>query len=188
MILLWALGIGLITGLGWAKWKARPYRPPKFKHTWLAFVAILPQLIALNLELLGLSAPDKTVAIALVTSQALLFLFVWLNRHVPGMTMLLIGLILNMAVMVTNRGFMPINPTTAESLIGSEKLSAYELGNRIGAKDILLAPDATNLEFLADRFLSPQGFPYQVAYSLGDVFIALGAFWILAYQNTNTKH
>jgi hypothetical protein len=39
---------------------------------------------------------------------------------------------------------------------------------------------------MADRFLLPAWSPYQVAFSLGDVFIALGAFGILAYQKSNT--
>ena len=89
-----------------------------------------------------------------------------------------------MAVMVVNGGFMPINPDIAERLVGSEQIASFEFGNRIGYKDILLPKNKTRLEWLADRFLSPAEFPRQVAFSLGDIFIAFGAFWILAYQKT----
>ena len=99
--------------------------------------------------------------------------------------MLMFGLVLNMIVMLANSGFMPINPNTAERIVGSEKIVSYELGSRIGYKDILLSKNETRLEWLADRFLPPVGFPYQVAFSLGDVFIAFGAFWMLAYQKVN---
>jgi hypothetical protein len=102
------------------------------------------------------------------------------------MPILIIGLVLNLTVMVANGGFMPINPQTAERVVGSEKMTSFELGKRIGYKDILLPSSETHLETLADRFLPPVGFPYQVAFSLGDVFIALGAFWILAYQKLIT--
>ena len=80
---------------------------------------------------------------------------------------------------------MPINPKTAESLIGKEAVSNLVNGSRFGFKDILLPTHETRIEILADRFLPPAGFPYQVAFSLGDIFITFGAFWILAYQKTN---
>jgi hypothetical protein len=101
------------------------------------------------------------------------------------MSILIVGLVLNMAVIVVNGGFMPINPNTAERLVGAERMTSFEIGSRIGYKDILLPATGTRLEWLADRFLPPVGFPYQVAFSLGDIFIAFGAFWILAYQKSN---
>jgi hypothetical protein len=35
------------------------------------------------------------------------------------------------------------------------------------------------LWWLSDRFLVPQWSPYRVTFSLGDIFISLGAFWLL---------
>jgi hypothetical protein len=186
VILLLALGIGLVVGLGWAKWSGYPYRPPELKFSWLAFVAFLPQFFAIYYERTTMLSPDWLVAVAIVISQGLLFLFAWLNRHILGMPILIVGLVLNLTVMIANGGFMPINPNTAERLIGSERMASFELGSRIGYKDVLLSSGETRLELLADRFLPPIGFPYQVAFSLGDVFIALGAFWILAYQKPIT--
>ena len=130
--------------------------------------------------------PEWLAAGSIMISLLLLLGFAWINRHLPGMPILIVGLILNLAVMIVNGGFMPINPNTAERLVGAERISTLDLGSRIGDKDILLLSQDTHLEWLADRFLPPAGFPYQMAFSLGDVFIALGAFWILAYQKTNT--
>lgn len=98
----------------------------------------------------------------------------------------MIGLLLNLTVIVVNGGFMPISPQSAEKLVGPEIASELAPGSRFGLKDILLPTHETRLEFLADRFLSPANFPYQVAFSLGDIFIACGAFWILAYQKIIT--
>lgn len=182
MILLLALGVGFIFGLALAKWQGHPYQFPRLKYSWLAIAAYLPQFFVTYFERTQALAPDWVAATAIVASQGVLFLFAWFNRHIPGMPILIVGLVLNLTVMIANGGFMPINPHTAERLVGSERMASFDLGNRFGYKDILLPANKTQLELLADRFLPPVRFPYQVAFSLGDVFIALGAFWILAYQ------
>jgi hypothetical protein len=186
-VILWlGLVIGLVTGLGLSRWRGHPYRPPTLNHIWLVIVGFLPQFLIIYLGNTRVTFPDWLAALSIVTSQLILLIFAWLNRHLAGMSILIFGLILNMAVMVANGGFMPINPHTAERIIGSERIASYDLGSRIGYKDILITKNETRLEWLADRFLPPAGLPYQVAFSLGDVFIAFGAFWILAYQKTTT--
>ena len=188
MILWLGIIIGLATGLGWSRLRGHPYRSPTLNHIWLVFAGFLPQFLAIYLGNTRLTTPDWLAAPIIVTSQLVLLIFAWLNRHLAGMLILMIGLVLNMVVMVANGGFMPINPNTAERLVGTERISTFEIGNRIGYKDILLPAKETRLEWLTDRFLPPVGFPYQVAFSLGDVFIALGAFWMLAYQKAITKN
>lgn len=187
MILWLGLGVGLVTGLGWSRWRGHPYRSPTLNHLWLVFLGFLPQLLVIYIGNNFATVPDWLAALSIVTSQLLLLIFAWLNRHLPGMSILIAGLVLNFAVILANGGFMPINPTTAERLIGPERIASLELGSRIGDKDILLLANETRLEWLADRFLPPVWSPYQVAFSLGDVFIAIGAFGILAFhQKPNT--
>lgn len=124
------------------------------------------------------------VAVCLVATQIILLGFAWLNRHVPGMSVLICGVVLNLLVMASNGGLMPISPYTAGRLVSEQQLLDFQLGSRIGAKDILLLPQNTRFEWLADRFLTPAWSPYQAAFSLGDVFIAIGAFWMLAKPGT----
>ena len=185
MILWLGLVIGLVMGLGLSRWRGHPYRPPTLNHIWLVVMGFLPQFLTVYLGNSRVTIPDWLAAFSIVTSQLILLIFAWLNRHLAGMSLLIFGLVLNMAVMVVNGGFMPISPNTAERIVGPERIISYELGSRIGYKDILLSKNETRLEWLADRFLPPPRFPYQVAFSLGDVFIALGAFWILAYQKND---
>jgi hypothetical protein len=186
MILWLGLGAGLLTGFGLSKWRGHPYRSPTLNHIWLVFIGFLPQFLIIYLGNNRVTIPDWLATLSIVTSQLILLIFAWLNRRLAGMWILIAGLILNLAVMVTNGGFMPINPNTAERIIGTERIASFEFGSRIGFKDVLLPATETRLEWMADRFLLPAWSPYQVAFSLGDVFIALGAFGILAYQKSNT--
>ena len=173
---MFALILGLLAGLALAHWRRGLYSVPALQHLGLVFIAFSPQILIIYLPKLS----DQWVAGCLLASQILLLAFAWLNRRILGMPILICGIMLNLFVMAANGGFMPVSPKTAGHLLTQERLLDFQLGNRIGAKDILLRPQDTRFEWLADRFLTPAWFPSRVAFSLGDVLIALGAFWILA--------
>jgi Family of unknown function (DUF5317) len=180
VILLLALAAGLLVGLGWAHWYGYPYQAPKLNYLWLVLLAFVPQFVVVYLPITRKHFPDWLVVVCLLASQILLFGFVWLNRRIPGMPILICGLVLNLAVMAANNGFMPISPQTASRLVSKDILLDVQPPSRFGTKDILLLPQDTRFEWLADRFLTPTWFPYQAAFSLGDVLIAIGTFWLLA--------
>jgi hypothetical protein len=181
VILLPAILAGLLVGLGCAKWRGCPYQITDLHYLWLVAAGFLPQLLVIYLPGTRASLPDWLVAASLLTSQVLLLAFAWLNRRLPGMSILIIGLVLNLAVMAANGGFMPISPHTAGRLLPASMIQSTPLGSRLGhSKDILLLPGDIHLEWLADRFLLPTRLPYQAAFSLGDTLIAVGAFWLLA--------
>jgi hypothetical protein len=188
MILLAALAGGVPAGLAWARWRGVPYRPPELRATWVAAAAFLPQFVLLYLPGLRRLVDDRFSAACLLASLLAFLGFAWLNRRVPGMKVLLAGLILNLAVMAANGGFMPISPQTAAGLVSAEILQGLEVGSRFGVKDVLLPAAHTRFELLADRFLTPAGLPYRAAFSLGDVFIALGAFAIPALAGAPRKN
>jgi hypothetical protein len=187
VVLLLAIAAGLLAGLGWARWRGQPYRSPQLRHFWLACVAFLPQFVAVYLPITRNLFSDWLVAFLLTTSQILLLVFAWVNRRMFGMLILLCGAALNLAVMTTNGGFMPISPQTAGRLVSQDVLQDFPPGSRLGVKDILLRPEDTRLEFLSDRFLPPAWLPYQVAFSFGDVFIAFGIFWLLAKPQSSVQ-
>lgn len=179
MILLSALVLGLLVGWGWARWQGRPYRAPDLRFIWLAVVAFLPQLVLAYLPATHDLLPDWFAEVLLAASLIIFLAFIWLNRRLPGMPILLAGMVLNLVVMLSNGGWMPISPETAGHLAGGGAVESSSLGGRFGAKDVLLLPEQTRLPFLSDRFLLPDWSPYHVAFSLGDIVIAVGAFWLL---------
>ncbi len=183
MILLVALLAGLIAGLILALIQKRTWQPPLLDYVWIVVVAFLPQVFAFYIPATRKSMPASVVVVSLLASQILLLVFCWLNRKMAGIWLLGAGLLLNFIVISANHGFMPISPQTASHLISASELAKVEIGTRFGyGKDILLLPENTQLIWLSDKFLPPAWSPYQVAFSLGDILIAIGAFWLMMTQ------
>ena len=151
-------------------------RLPHLGYEWVAWLGFLPQLVLFSP--LGQSIPLAILAMTLVTSQLILLVFIWLNRNSLQLLILGLGLLLNIAVIVANDGLMPISPDMAKTLTGVEWMAGQRLGN---SKDLVMLPGETRLWELSDRFLL--ALPgYYVAYSPGDILIALGAFLLLSSQ------
>jgi hypothetical protein len=187
VILLGAIAGGLIFGWCWARWHRRHYQVPEIRSTWLVLVGFVPELLIVYLPTLDRILPDWLAAVCLSASMILFLVFVWINRRLPGMPILLVGLLLNLIVMAVNGGWMPISPEVASQVLGENVQKHVALGSRFGQKDIMLPPQDMHLGFLSDRFLLPAWSPYQVAFSAGDILIAVGAFWLLAWPSANTK-
>lgn len=180
MILLLGILLGMLAGLGRARRQRCAYSLPAIRGFWLVFAAFLPQLLAFYAPGVRGWVTQPVAALALVGSQVLLMVFVWLNRTRAGFWLLGLGLAMNLAVIAANGGLMPISPQTIQRLAPHLPLHTWQSGSRFGTtKDIILERGATRLEWLADRFVAPDWFPQRVAFSIGDVIIACGAFWLL---------
>ena len=181
MVLGIAVAAGYLTGLLRAKLTSVPWQVPTLKYLWLVPVFFLPQLLAFYWPGMRSQMADSLVSICLIVSQAGLLFFCLLNWRLPGLLVLSLGLLLNLIVIVANGGFMPLSTQTAAQLVSMQTLNSLELGSRVGvSKDILLSPASIVFPWLADRFVPPAGFPYRFAFSLGDIFIGMGAFLLLA--------
>jgi len=188
MILLAAIVAG--TCIGWlGAWRAgTTWHPPVFNWGWLVIIGFLPQLITIYLPGTRNRFSDEMVSASLITSQIILLIFCWLNRRLSGLNILTFGLALNLVAILANQGFMPLPIETAAQLLSPQRLTELQVGQRLGSgsKDILLPMAQIKLAWLADRFYPPAGFPQRFAFSLGDVLIAVGAFWMLAKPNQST--
>ncbi len=187
MVLLLAVAAGLIAGLARAWIKKRKYLPPKLELSWFVLLAVVPQLFAFRFTSTSKLIPDSLASVILIGSQILLLIFVWANRSKSGFWALGLGLGMNLLVITLNRGWMPISPDTLRMLLPEVPADTWQIGARLGiGKDIILPVAETKLWWLSDRFLAPAWFPWRVAFSLGDIFISLGAF-LLLWVSGDTK-
>ena len=183
MILLTAVLAGILAGWGYARWKGEAWHSPVFKATWLVALGFLPQLMAFYLPSTRKLLSNEAASLCLISSQVLLLAFTALNIRTPGMPLLAFGLACNLAVIIANGGFMPLPTGAASRLVRPDIFDRLVVGERVSSasKDVLLKEADIRLPWLADRFVPPQNFTYRFAFSLGDVFIAAGTFWILAH-------
>lgn len=173
MILLQALIIAILLGVIRG---GRPNLQNPLPLRWpaLPLICLVAQFVAMRLGGPRTAGFDLPAAILLVSNLALLVM-VWINRRVPGMCWLGLGLLLNLTVMLANGGYMPIAPDTLER-IGGQAMAAAPAGTRLlGYKDIVLPREQTCLGVLSDVLVLPPPLAAN-AFSPGDVLIVVGLF------------
>ena len=180
MILLTAVFAGLLITLLRAKLTDRQLRPIQLKHSWLVFAAVLPQVIVFQISTVGRQIPDTLASIILISSQAMLLVFAALNITRPGIWVFGTGLAANFVAIISNGGWMPIGPDTGRQILPSLPDHAPLAGQRLGlTKDWIIESSEIKFPWLADRFTLPDWISYKVAFSIGDVLIAIGAVLLL---------
>jgi hypothetical protein len=126
----------------------------------------------------GLSARGSG-AVILITSYVSLLFFLFLNRRIPAISTMTIGLVLNTVVVGANAG-MPVSAAAIRAA-GSDVSQSLELAS--GQKHHLLS-DADRLTPLADVIPIPQ--PFGVVVSIGDVLL-YGGMALFAFQVTRGR-
>jgi amino acid transporter len=182
VILLLAVIAGILAGIARAGIKKRKYQPIRLRHTWLVVVAFLPQYLAFFLPATRTLVPTWLATLFLILSLSLMLVFILLNLSTNrlGFLTLGLGLVLNLLVIMTNGGLMPISPENAVRLAPQIPAETWQSGNRFGkTKDVILRTEETRFSFLSDRFISPDWLHYRFVFSLGDILIAIGIFWVL---------
>jgi len=107
-----------------------------------------------------------------VGANALLLGVALLNRRVPGMAVLALGLALNLAVIASNGGLMPVSPELWAARHAAERVAIGQHPPQ--TKDVVLPHDQARLWFLGDVLALPAGAPVPLIASAGDLVIAVG--------------
>ena len=183
-MLVFSIFAGLLAGWARKLWFHSEWRLPEFRYAWVVLVFFIPQFLAYYLPATRDNLSTPVAAACLMVSQTGLLFFCIYHWRLRGMPILALGLLLNLLAIGANGGLMPLSTTTAAYLLPEQVLSNLKIGARFGlSKDVLLSPEAIQLPWLADRFLSPAWINYKFVFSLGDVLIALGAFLLLAFPS-----
>ncbi|MEZ4720110.1 MAG: DUF5317 family protein, partial [Caldilineaceae bacterium] len=111
MILLWGVIFGVLAGVLRA-WRNGCSFHPSYSVRGLPVlvIAFLPQLLAFYVPVTRTLTTLRSASVALITSQALLLIVVWLNRRFWAFWLMGAGLLLNLTVILANGGMMPISP------------------------------------------------------------------------------
>jgi hypothetical protein len=141
----------------------------RFEWAWLAVVGLAVQILLFSTPIGGSFRGGVGEAIY-VASTGLVLIAVWRNLRVPGLALVALGAISNLAAIVANDGVMPTTPD-ALAAAGLDPLDGFS--NSAVLEDPALAP-------LTDIFALPPWLPFANVFSIGDVLIALGIVVVIA--------
>lgn len=166
--LLLAILLAALTG-------GRPDRLADLRLRWwgLALAGLLVQVFLFSPAATALAGMGPVIY---VVSTAAVLVTVLANLRRPGLVLVALGALLNLAAIVANGGYMP---TTAAALrtAGLDPASGYS--NSVELEE-------PHLALLTDILAIPDAVPFANVFSVGDVCIGLGIGW-LAYSTMRRR-
>ena len=167
MFMLWAIPIGILAGLA-TRGRLEALSSFRFRWAWLAVAGLVVQLVLFTPtgdQLAGGLGPALYVLSTLAVFAAVLR-----NLRLPGMAIVAIGALSNLAAIAANGGFMP---ASAAALAAAGLDGAGDHTNSVVLDHPALQP-------LTDIFAIPATWPMANVFSVGDVLIGAGIVWVIA--------
>ena len=179
MILIVALLVSIVIGLARGGRLGNLNQLP-MRYEWLPLSLFLVQVSLVIFPVIESQVLWNVQALAIVFSYGGLLVFLYLNRFLPGAKLILLGTALNFAVILANGGYMPVAQEALRAA-GHEDLiiTRNERQYVLGSKDVVLERSQTRLAPLSDILVIPEETPLSGSFSIGDVVIAIGAFFLL---------
>ena len=119
-----------------------------------------------------------------MTANGLLLFFFYINREIVGMKWICLGSLLNFIVIVSNFGYMPVDPSLGLEYGYETALMALKNGQVFAHT---LMTETTHLNILGDWIMVPPPWPLPKTISIGDIIIDLGAF-LLIFKGMTSGH
>jgi hypothetical protein len=135
-------------------------------HVWFLFVPFLLQVVAFSPVGDTIVAGAPLAQYLYAVSLALAAIGLVLNRQLPGLMWIALGLALNSIAILSNGGFMPVSGSARE-FAGLMPLTGREF-------NVIPLTAETRLPFLADVLPLPSILPFANVFSIGDILITLG--------------
>lgn len=166
MFILYAVLIGFVLGIA-SGGDARRLSMVAFHWKPVILGGLLLQLVLFTdavAALIGTLGPPLYVGSTIAVLVAVLR-----NARLPGLAVVFLGGLSNLAAILANGGYMPASEEAMASL-GKAAPEVYS------NSAILTAPA---LEPLTDIFALPRWLPFANVFSIGDVLIAIGVAWAI---------
>jgi Family of unknown function (DUF5317) len=141
----------------------------RFAWPWLAVAGLAAQVLLFSPALADRIEAGVGAAIYVASTAAVLVAVVR-NLRVPGMVLVALGAVSNLAAIVANGGVMP---TTQAALAAAGLAPTEAFSNSAAFAD-------PRLGLLTDIFAIPAGLPFANVFSVGDVLIGLGIALVVA--------
>ena len=131
------------------------------------FVALVVQIVIISI--IG-GGPDWLHPALHLATYGVALWFVFVNRSVPGASIIGLGGLCNFVVIAANGGTMPASRDALEAAGIAHGPAAFANSGVL---------HGAHLGFLGDVFAIPASWPVHNVFSVGDVLIAVGAFVLL---------
>ena len=162
MVLAWPLLLGLavapLLGGRWSRLADVRLRKPG-----VFYLAFSLQVIAFPFSHLPWSTPDRAAVVLWLVSYALLAIGAACNIRLPGVRLVVVGMLSNLAAILANGGHMPALPSALRA-------AGLHFEQSRNSK----ALSSPHLAWLVDRWATPHWVPLGNVFSAGDVLIAAG--------------
>lgn len=166
MFMLSAIPLGILVGLALGG-RIGHLSAFRFRWGWLAVAGLLVQVVLFSQT--GDALAGNLGPAIYVASTAAVLVAVLRNIRLPGMALVALGAVANLAAITANGGFMPAS---------AEALATAGLPPGDHLNSVVVANPA--LQPLTDIYAIPASLPMANVFSVGDVLIGLGIAWTIA--------